>query len=127
MNKIKTIIFGLILLTIDIPWILLYMKYIYIDLLKKSNITIVGNIYTAILAYILMIISFPFLIDGKDEKKMLINSFILGLIIYGIYGFTLCSFLPNYNIYIALIEIIWGVFLYTITTKLTIIIYNYIL
>ena len=122
MNILKTIIFGIVILCIDIPWILLYMKNVYINLLRKSNITIRGNIYSVILAYFIMIISFPYLIDDKDESTMLLRAFILGLVIYGTYGFTLASFLPNYNMSIALKETLWGVFLYTIATKITILI-----
>ena len=45
-----------------------------------------------------MIISFPFLIEDKDENKMLLRAAVLGLVIYGTYGFTLSAILPKYII-----------------------------
>ena len=57
-----------------------------------------------------MIISFPFLLEDEDGK-MLKNG-ILGLVIYGTYGFTLSAFMPKYDIYFALTETMWGVFIY---------------
>ena len=51
-----------------------------------------------------MIISFPFLIEDKDENKMLLRAAVLGLVIYGTYGFTLSAILPKYTLSIALTE-----------------------
>ena len=124
---LKTLIFGIIILAIDVPWILFYMKKLYQDLFTKLNISMSGNVIAAVLAYSVMIVSFPFLIEDKDENKMLQKAAILGLVIYGTYGFTVSAILPHYNISFALKETFWGIFLYTITTKLTNIISKMIL
>ena len=123
---VKSLIFGAIILAIDIPWILLYMKGLYQELFNKLNLSLGGNVLAAVLAYSVMIISFPFLIEHKDENKMLLRAAVLGLVIYGTYGFTLSAILPKYTLSIALTETMWGVFLYTITTKLTNVLYNLI-
>ena len=123
---VKSLIFGAIILAIDIPWILLYMKGLYQELFNKLNLSLSGNVLAAVLAYSVMIISFPFLIEDKDENKMLLRAAVLGLVIYGTYGFTLSAILPKYTLSIALTETMWGVFLYTITTKLTNVLYNLI-
>ena len=78
----------------------------------------------AILAYTVMIISFPFLIEDEDKNKMLKRAAVLGLVIYGTYGFTLSAFMPKYDIYFALKETIWGIILYTTATKITNMIYK---
>ena len=52
---------------------------------------------------------------------MLKRAAALGFVVYGTYGFTLHAVLPKYNLMLALTETIWGTFLYTITTYLTII------
>ena len=121
---IKTLIFGGIILAIDVPWILFYMKNLYVDLFSKLNLKMSGSIIAAILAYSVMIISYPFLIHDKDEKKMLLRAAVLGLVIYGTYGFTLSAILPKYDLSIALKETIWGVLLYSTATKLTNLIYK---
>ena len=62
----------------------------------------------------------------KDENKMLIRAAVLGLVIYGTYGFTLSAILPKYDLVFALKETIWGIFLYTVATKLTNLIFKQI-
>jgi len=116
---IKTLIFGGIILAIDLPWLMFYMKGLYQDLFSKLNLQMSGSIISAVLAYTVMIVSFPFLIEDKDENKMLLRAAVLGLVIYGTYGFTLSAILPKYDLLFALKETIWGIFLYTIATKLT--------
>ena len=121
---LKTLIFGLIILAIDVPWLMFYMKNQYVELFKKLNLTMNGSMLGAILAYTVMIISFPFLIEDENKNKMLKRAAILGLVIYGTYGFTLSAFLPNYDLTLALKETVWGIILYTTATKLTNMIYN---
>ena len=121
---IKTLVFGAIILAIDLPWLKFYMSGLYKSLFQKLNIKMNTNLVAAFFAYSIMIISFPFLIHHEDKNKMLFRAAILGLVIYGTYGFTLSVFLPNYDLTFALKETIWGVFLYTITTKLTNMIVN---
>lgn len=121
MNLIlKTIIFGLTILAIDIPWIIFYMKKQYVNLFKKLNISFNGSILSAVLAYSIMILSFPVLIYNKNENIMLKRAFFLGLIIYGTYGFTLGALLPGYNLSFAFKETVWGSLLYTLATFITI-------
>ena len=115
----KTIVFAIIILTIDIPWILFYMKGVYQKLFKGLGLTLSGHLLAAGLAYLVMILSFPLLIQDKDPKKMVLRAASLGFVIYGTYGFTLSAFLPGYHLGLALTETIWGTFLYTIATLLT--------
>ena len=122
---IYTIIFGLVIFLIDIFWISIFMKKKYINLLSKLNFKLKTNIYTVIIAYFIMILAFPFFIFNKNKDNMLKKSFLIGLIIYGTYSFTLTSILPYYNINFAIIETLWGCFLYFISTYITIYLLNY--
>ena len=112
----KTIIFAIIILIIDIPWILTFMKPMYQSMLTQNNLTMSGNHIAAVLAYLVMILSFPLIINDSNPQKMLARAAALGFVIYGTYGFTLSSFLPNYNLSLALTETIWGTILYTFAT-----------
>ena len=123
---IKSIIFGIIILMIDIPWLLFYMKDLYKQLFKRLNLKMSGNMIAAIIAYSIMILSYPFLIYDKDETIMVKRAGLLGFVIYGVYGFTLSAFLPKYNMSFAIKETVWGTLLYIVATKLTNVIYKYI-
>ena len=122
---IYTIIFGLVIFLIDIFWISIFMKKKYINLLSNLNLKLKTNVYTVIIAYFIMILAFPFFIFNKNKDNMLKKSFLIGLIIYGTYSFTLTSILPYYNINLAIIETLWGCFLYFISTYITIYLLNY--
>ena len=114
----KIVIFGLLILLFDIPWLYYYMAGTYKSLFDKLGLELNMNIVGAVIAYSIMIISFPYLIEDKDKTKMLQRAAMLGFCIYGTYAFTLHAILPEYDIKLALTEVVWGTLLYTSTTKL---------
>ncbi len=117
MNLVKsTLLFAVLILVIDIPWIYFYMGPLY----EKNNLSLQMNLISAMIAYFIMIISFPLLIYDKNKNVMIKRAFYLGLAIYGTYGFTLAAIFPKYGLNLAIRETLWGMFLYTIVTKLTI-------
>lgn len=120
----NTLVFGVIILLIDLPWIYNYMAPLYKTLFKKLNMTLQGNVIGAILAYSAMILSFPLLIEDKNKNIMLKRAAALGFTIYGTYAFTLHTIMPKYDMKIALTETIWGTLLYLVATKLTIMFTN---
>ena len=114
-NVRKTILFSIVLLLIDIPWISFVMKPLY-----KNVFPIKLNHIAALIAYLSMVITYPFFIQPqKSLYKKIINSIILGIAIYGTYGFTLAAVYEKYPMKIALTETIWGMTLFTLTTLIT--------
>lgn len=111
----NTLIFGIIMLCIDIPWIRYVMSGLY-----KKIFTITLYKPAMVLAYLCMILTYPFIISkfNKLEDQIKVAS-ILGLATFGTYGFTLSAIYNKYPLSTAFIETIWGVILYTITTILT--------
>ena len=107
MNTIyEILIFATIVLLLDIPFITYVMKPMY----QKIGLANNTKIIFALCAYILMILSW-LLIKGDLFKAAL-----AGLVIYGVYAFTLAAILPTYTLSMALTEIIWGMILYTFAT-----------
>ena len=107
MNTIYQILtFATIVLLFDIPFITYVMKPMY----QKIGLANNTKIIFALCAYILMILSW-LLIKGD-----LFNAALAGLVIYGVYAFTLGAILPTYTLSMALTEIIWGTMLYTFAT-----------
>ena len=121
---LQNLIFGIIVLLLDIPVITLFMKKKYDKLFSSLNLKMNTKAIFAVLAYLCMILSF-YLIKNSDKKKMLINAAVLGFGIYGTYAFTLATILPNYTLDFALTELSWGIILYTLATYLTIKVSDY--
>jgi uncharacterized membrane protein len=107
MNKI--FIFGLLLLLLDLPFI----KYVMQPRYKIMFPDIQTNLVYMLCAYALMILSW-YLINGNVMLGAL-----TGMIIYGVYAFTLLALFPKYTLSSALIEIIWGTLLFSSITFLT--------
>ena len=114
----KMILFGLLILLFDIPWLYYYMGGVYKSFFDKIGLNLKMNKIGAILAYSVMIMSFPYLIEDKDQNKMLQRAAFVGFCIYGTYAFTLHAILPEYGMKLALTEVAWGTMLYSTVTKL---------
>lgn len=115
-NLSKYIIFGLVILTIDLSWLYLYMIKEYNQLFRSINIKIKSNILAATIAYLLLIIAYPFIIESDNDNTTLQRAFIFGILSYGIYGFTLAAILPKYSLRFAITETLWGGTLYLLST-----------
>mgnify|MGYP006127832447 CR=1 FL=1 len=117
----STLIFGICLLIIDGLWITFYMKNKYIRYFRSINKNMDVNIVSVIVAYIIMIIAYPLLIENKNKNINLglIRAVAVGLIVFGTYGFTLAAIFPKYDIKFAITETLWGMFLYGLSYLIT--------
>lgn len=108
MNIPPIIIFGILLLMLDVPFISTVMapKYASIGLRLQSPLY-------ALIAYLAMALAW-YLIQGDVKKGALV-----GLVVFGTYAFTLLAVLPQYKLSIGLTEVAWGTILYTVATLLT--------
>lgn len=110
----KKIISVLSLLILDYLWIYLFMNNKYKTLvlnIQKTNLKV--NIYSAIGSYLLMI--YLLLEIVIKYKLSYIETFMFGFSIYGIYDLTCGAIFKNWNFQLALIDMIWGGFVYATT------------
>lgn len=123
---IRYILVALLLTFLDFIWISSNFK-----MYNKTVKDIQGfdpniNITYAIIAYTFMIISLfylaiPFTMQNIDKNdkgvdllyKAIRYGGIVGLSIYGIYNFTCMSFFAKYPLSTAIIDTMWGTFLYS--------------
>ena len=103
------ILFGVILLLLDIPFIKYVMYKPYLELIKNLD----TNVWYALCAYLIMILSW-YLIKGDVVKGAMV-----GFCMYGVYVFTLAAILPNFVKVVGFIEVLWGTILFTLATYLT--------
>jgi uncharacterized membrane protein len=116
------IISCICLLLLDFLWIGLFMGKKY----KKQILKIQGtkmkvNIMFAVFAYILMVIGMCiFVIPNIRKSHAFVDSLLygltFGLVLYGVYDFTIGAVLTNWNIKLAIIDIIWGGFVFFISS-----------
>lgn len=126
LNSLKTIsiIIGLILL-IDVPMITLINKNMYQNNLKNINnadVNFTGlKIVSAIICYLLMGFAIYYF---SVKENSIINAFVLGLVVYGVYNTTNYSTLNNYGLNVALIDTLWGTSLFTFIAFIVITFFN---
>tara|TARA_E500000178_G_C16604161_1_gene566107 strand:+ start:176 stop:496 length:321 start_codon:yes stop_codon:yes gene_type:complete len=94
----------------------------YLSFFNKINLELKTEKLSASIAYLILILCYPLIIHNSNNK--LLTSIMLGAVIYGTYGFTLSAIFSDYTIQLALTEMLWGSFLFLITTYLTNIISN---
>lgn len=131
MNILKIIISLIIFTLLDFLWIITNFSR-YNDLVSHiSGEQITLNYFSVILTYIILYIGllvfvFPH-IDNNNLKSLTLSSIhyggLLGFVIYGTYSFTNMSIFKKYNVFIALMDTIWGTLLFILTAILTDIFY----
>lgn len=109
--------------------VLLAIDYIYLNSMKKyySNLikNIQGNelklrIVPTIFVYLLLYLGwYNFIFINKKQisnNKLLLNSFILGIVIYGVYELTNYAIIDKWTFKSVLIDTVWGGILLSLLT-----------
>lgn len=123
MNKL--IISSFLLLALDLIWLKGYMGNEYRKMIRKiqGSDMQVNTIY-AILSYALMIIGLNvFVIPNINKDNLMMDSlkygFLFGIVLYGVYDFTIAAVLKGWNFKLALIDVLWGGIVYFLASYLT--------
>lgn len=116
-NMIKNlIVLSLILLLVDSIF-LYFIGSPFKNMIKNIQGTPVKiKLFPAIICYIILIFSLYYFIINK--KSSYLDAFFLGFIIYGVYETTNMATINKWNYNIGVIDLIWGGFLFLITTFL---------
>jgi len=110
------IVLSLILLLVDSIF-LYFIGTPFKNMIKNIQGTPVKiKLFPAIICYIILIFSLYYFIINK--KNSYLDAFFLGFIIYGVYETTNMATINKWNYNIGVIDLIWGGFLFLITTYL---------
>jgi uncharacterized membrane protein len=110
------IVLSLILLLIDSIF-LYFIGSPFKNMIKNIQGTPIKiKLFPAIICYIILIFSLYYFIINK--KSSYLDAFFLGFIIYGVYETTNMATINKWNYNIGVIDLIWGGFLFLITTYL---------
>ena len=103
--------------------ILLFLDFIYISIIKTvfenqiadiQRVAMKLNIYGAILCYIFLVGGLNYFILMK--KRSILDAFLFGLVIYGVYETTNYAFLKQWKWEIVVADTLWGGILFALTT-----------
>ena len=72
------------------------------------------NIYGAVICYIFLVFGLNYFILNSNKSVM--DAFILGIVIYGVYETTNLALFKKWPTYIVIIDTIWGGILFGLTT-----------
>ena len=119
---IKTYIVSLLVIgIIDVPVISQIMSPMWKKMIEDIQLTpFTVKKYSAFIAYLLLalglaIYSLPNIRKEHILKDSIIYGGLLGLIIYGVFDFTNLAIIQKYNLKIALIDMMWGGILFTLS------------
>lgn len=118
MEVITLIVLAVGLLVLDI----FYINYVIIPSgfskmiqnIQSSPIQL--NMYGALLSYLAIIIGLYYFIISKQGT--ILDAFILGLVMYGVYDATNIATIKKWDPFVAIIDTLWGATLFSLTTML---------
>ena len=107
-----------VLLFLDFLWIYLFMGAMYSRQIKAiQGSPIQTRLHFAVFSYILMVIGLnlfvlPNIREGHELYDSLLYGSTFGLVVYGIYDFTAAAVLSKWDIGLALVDVLWGSFVF---------------
>lgn len=115
------VIIYLITILIDIPVIMNNKMYsnLFLSINNNNKIKLNNSIYLSIfLAYLLISVGLYYFVikNSTDFKQTLIEAFLFGIVLYGVYDTTNYATILKYDSRVAIIDTMWGGILLTIVT-----------
>jgi uncharacterized membrane protein len=114
------IIILLLLLVIDLPVITTINYDMYKNQFERINNSgfIINNEFylSCIIAYLLLAFSLFYFVLQRNNNNKLLDAFLLGFVIYGIYNSTNKATINKWGLNESIIDTLWGGVLFTIIT-----------
>lgn len=117
MNKLQTLASSaIILLVLDFIYISFFYKFFQSQIIRVQHTAFHIKPLSAILCYLILIFGLYYFII-KDKRPVL-DAFILGILVYGVYETTNYAILKNWKIEAVVLDTLWGGLLFSGTTFL---------
>jgi uncharacterized membrane protein len=113
-----------IILIFDFIWINIIMKKFYnkelSNIAKKEKGKLKINLIPGLIVYLIIALGMNLFVIPifKTILESLIYGALFGLVLYGVYDLKNLSIIKNYSLKLTVIDIIWGIFLCSITSLL---------
>ncbi len=85
------------------------------------------NMYYGAFAYVLLVLAIVLFVlpkAGENIGQAALYGAILGLVVYGVYDFTNLAVFGSYPLKVALVDVVWGIFVMGATSVIVVYIYN---
>jgi uncharacterized membrane protein len=106
--------------------VMLGLDAVYLSMIKKSYLQQIENIQSTkpIVNMVGVFLSYSFLVFGINyfilqKKASLLDAFLFGIVIYGVYDATVYALFTKWSINLAIIDTLWGGILMMTTAYLT--------
>ena len=116
---------SLILLVLDFMWLGGFMAPRYSVMIKDiQGSPMKANMLYAVCSYLLMIVGLQqFVLPNIDFKNINVRDclkygFVFGLVVYGVYDFTAGAVIKNWDMNLALVDVLWGGVVYFLSCYL---------
>ena len=107
------LLIALIMLVLDSIFIGLQMSYFKKLYNKIQGSPLKIRVESVILCYVLLVFVLYYFVLSK--KRSILDAFLLGICVYGVYDTTTYALLTNYPLSVALTDILWGGILFATT------------
>jgi uncharacterized membrane protein len=115
MNKINILLFSaVILLTLDFIYLNLTKSVFQTQVFKIQHGVMNVKLIPAILCYFFLVIGLNYFI--LQSHRTILEAFLLGFIIYGVFDSTNLAIFKNYEWNVAIMDTVWGGILFALTT-----------
>ena len=120
----QRVISTVVLLLADFAWLGLYMNNQYGTLVRTiQGDNMKANPVFAVLAYLLMIVGLnvfvlPNIRKGYELEDSLKYGMTFGIVLYGVYDFTAGAVFSKWDKKLAVIDVLWGGFVYFLASYL---------
>jgi len=105
------------MLLLDAVYLNVFSKFFNDVVTKVQGSKIKFNVLGAIFCYMFLIFGLNYFIIS--QKKSLLDAFILGIVIYGVYETTTYALLKDWSPIAVAMDTFWGGILFTLTTYFT--------
>jgi len=115
MNKINILLFSaVILLSLDFIYLNLTKSVFQTQVFKIQHGVMNVKLIPAILCYFFLVIGLNYFI--LQSHRTILEAFLLGFIIYGVFDSTNLAIFKNYEWNVAIMDTVWGGILFALTT-----------
>jgi uncharacterized membrane protein len=105
---------AFVLIAIDSVYLYLIQSMFSKHILNIQGSPLQINYYGAIMCYSLLVLGLHYFI--LSGKKSVLDAFILGIVIYGVYESTTLAVIKNWPVYLVVLDTLWGGTLFALTT-----------
>ena len=117
MNKINRLLFSsAILLALDFIYLNMTKSTFETQVVKIQRVVMKVKIIPAALCYLLLVIGLNYFI--LRTHRSVLEAFLLGFIIYGVFDTTNLAIFKKYDWQVALMDALWGGVLFALTTSI---------